>query len=129
MSDSPPRFSRIAEDLIGDLRRLPGGEPRRQRLRPTKPLAEVVDSLVTKYQIGRPSAEQTIRDHWAEIVGAANAAYSHPARLEQDGRKLVVLDAHAVVRQELYFHRETILQRVRQLPGCGGIRLVNLRAG
>jgi hypothetical protein len=129
MPEEPPHFSRAAERLIADLRGVPDTDPRRQKLRPTRELAGVIDELVTKYQIGRESPEQVIRDHWTELVGPANAAYSHAARLEQDGRKLVVLAAHAVVRNELFFHRDTLLERVRQLPGCRGIKLIQLRAG
>lgn len=125
----PHHFSRTAEELIGDLRQLPPEAPRRQKLRATKELAGVIDELVTQYQLGRASPEQMIRDHWTELVGSANAAYSHAARLEQDGRKLVVLAAHAVVRNELFFHRATLLERIQQLPGCSGVKLIQLRAG
>ncbi len=79
------------------------------------------------HQIGRPSAEQSIRDHWAELVGPANASYSHAARIERG--RLIVLAAHAVVRNELFLHREEIVQHIRKLPGCEGIRSLNLRAG
>ncbi|HWA10109.1 MAG TPA: DciA family protein [Opitutaceae bacterium] len=129
MNREPHHFSRAAEELVGDLRRIPGEEPRRQKLRPTHPLAAVVDELVTKYQIGRASPEQTIRDHWVEIVGAANAAYAHAARLERGGRTLVVLAGHAVVRNELFLHRQSIVEKLRKLPGCAGVKELNLRAG
>src|SRR5476649_2701767 len=83
MPDKEPfHFSKTAEELIGDLRGVPYSEPRRQKIRPTHSLASVVDDLVSKYQIGRDTPEQTIRERWTELVGAANAAYSHAARLE-----------------------------------------------
>lgn len=129
MPEEPHHFSRSAEKLIADLRGVPDTDPRRQKLRPTRELAALIDELVTKHQIGREAPEQVIRDHWAELVGPANAAYSHPARLEQDGRKLVVLVAHAVVRNELFFHRDTLVERVRKLPGCAGIKIVHLMTG
>lgn len=127
MADQPQRFSKIAEELIGDLRGIPFEEPRRQVKRPTKPLAELIEELMVKHQVGRPSAEQTIRDHWAELVGAANAAYSHAARIEHG--RLVVFTAHAVVRNELFHHREAIVQRLRQLPGCQMLKSLNIRTG
>lgn len=129
MAKEPHHFSRTAEELIGDLRNLPPDTPRYQKIHPTIGIAGVLDELLGKYQIGRDSAEQTIRDHWVELVGSANASYSHAARVEQDGRKLVVLAAHAVVRNELFFHRATLLDRVRKLPGCAGIKIIQLRAG
>jgi hypothetical protein len=129
MSEEPFHFSKTAEELIGDLRGVSHQTPRKQKLRPTHKLAEVVDQLVTQYQIGRASPEQTIRERWAEIVGAANAEYSHAARLERDGRTLVVIAAHSVVRNELFLHRQSIVEKLRQLPGCGGVKELNLRAG
>ena len=130
MSDQEPvKFSKTAEELIGDLRRVPYKEPYRQKLRPTHPLAGVIDQLVTKYQIGRATPEETIREKWPDIVGAANAVYSHAARLEANGRTLVVIAGHSVVRHELFHHRQSIVEKLRKLPGCGDLKQLNLRAG
>lgn len=127
MPDAPHQFSKVAEELVGDLRGIPSEEPQRSRKRPTQPLATVVEQLLVKHQIGRPSPEQAVRDRWAEIVGAANATYSHAARIERN--RLVVFAAHAVVRNELFLHREEIVARVRKLPGCEAVKSLNLRAG
>ena len=127
MPDQPHQFSRLAEELVGDLRGVPFEEPRRQVKRKSQALGGLIEELMVKYQIGRPSAEQTIRDHWAEIVGAPNAAYSHP--LQIDKSKLSVLVSHAVVKTELFHHRAGILQKIKQLPGCEGVKSLNLRTG
>jgi hypothetical protein len=127
MSDQPRTLSRLAEELVGELRGVPFDEPRRAVKRPTQPLATVVEQLMVQHQIGRPSAEQSIRDHWIEIVGAANAAHSHAARIERN--RLLVLATHSVVRNELFHHREEIARRIRALPGCEGVKSINLRAG
>lgn len=130
MSDQPqpPSLSKLAEELVSDLR---GGltpeEPRRSVKRATQPLATVVEQLMAKHQIGRPSVEQTIRDRWPEIVGPANAAYSHAAAIERN--RLLVLTSHSVVRNELFHHRDAILQRLRQIPGCETLKSLNLRTG
>ena len=127
MPDQPHQFSKLAEELVGELRGLPFEESRRTVKRPTQPLAGVIEQLMVKHQIGRPSAEQTIRDRWVELVGAANAAYSHAATIERN--RLVVLAAHSVVRNELFLHRDEIVARIRKLPGCETIKSLNLRAG
>ena len=124
----PPHFSRAAEELIAALRRVPDETPGRMRKRPTQPLGTLVESLMVKHQIGRASPEQTIRDHWTEIVGPANAHYSHAAQIDPRGR-LVVLASHAVVRNELFHHRQAIVAKLQKLPGCAHIREINLRAG
>jgi hypothetical protein len=128
MPGEPTRFSKAAEELIGDLRGVPFEEPPKMKRRPTKTMAPLIEELLVRYQIGRHSPEQTIRDHWAEMVGAANAAYSHPVRIDR-GRSLFVLVSHSVVRNELFLHREAILEKIQQLPGCDHVRQLTLRAG
>ena len=128
MPDQPPhQFSKLAETLVGELRRVPSEDPARARRRATKPMAALIEELLQKNQIGRSSPEETIREHWVEVVGAAAAAYSHPARIERN--MLFVLAGHAVVRNELFHHRSEIVARIRKLPGCANVKALNLRAG
>lgn len=127
MADPSPTFSKLAEQLVAELRQVPYEEPRRAKKRPTRPLADLVEELMQKHQIGRDSPEQVIRDHWTEIVGPAAAAYSHAAKIERN--MLLVLVPHAVVRNELFHHRAEIVARIRKLRGCGDVKALNLRAG
>jgi hypothetical protein len=127
MPDAPHQFSKLAEELVGDLRGIASDEPRRSKKRPTQDISAVVEQLMVKHQIGRPSAEQTIRDQWAGLVGAANANYSHAARIERS--RLVVFAAHSVVRNELFLNRDEIVARIRKLPGCDTVRSLLIRAG
>lgn len=126
-ADQPHEFSRLAEELIGDLRRVSSNEPRRSRKRATQPVAAVIDQLLEKHQIGRQSPENTIRENWVAVVGPANAAYSHAAMIERN--RLTVLVSHAVVRNELFMNRDEIVARIRRLPGCSSVKSLNLRAG
>lgn len=128
MATDPEPFSYQAGKLIAALRRLPDDTPARMKKRPTKELGNLVEELMVKYQVGRASPEQMIRDHWAEVVGPANAHYSHAAQIDPRGR-LAVLAGHAVVRNELFLHRKTIVERIRKLPGCAHVRELNVRAG
>jgi hypothetical protein len=128
MPDEPKAFSRTAEDLIASLRRLPNEIPYGMRKRPTKDLGPLIEEILVKNQIGRDSPEHTIREKWTEIVGPANAQYSHPARIERE-RSLVVLASHSVVRNELFHHRLMILGKIQKLPGCNHVREINIRAG
>ena len=127
MPDAPHQFSKLAEELVGDFRGIASDEPRRSKKRPAQSITTVVEQLMVKHQIGRPSAEQTIRDHWAELVGEANASYSHAARIERN--RLVVFAAHSVVRNELFLNRDEIVARIRKLPGCQAVKSLFLRAG
>lgn len=128
MSKEPASFSFQAEKLIAALRRVPDDTPARMKKRPTKELSGLVEELMVKFQIGRDSPEQLIRDNWPELVGPANAHYSHAAQIDPRGR-LTVLAGHAVVRNELFIHRQMIVERIRKLPGCGQVRELNIRAG
>jgi hypothetical protein len=127
MANQPHSFSKIAEELVFDLRGVQSEDPKRAKRRPTQPLANLVEDILQKHRIGRDAPEHTIRDHWGEIVGPASAAYSHPARLERN--MLTVLAAHAVVRNELFHHRDEIVARIRKLPGCDNVKAINLRVG
>ena len=128
MQGEPHRFSRPVEDLIASLRRIPSEDPARIRRRPALPVSELVDALCSKHGIGRPTAEHAIREAWVDIVGSANASYSHAVRIDERGR-LVVHATHAVVRNELFLNRAEILERVRRVPGCASVRQLHLSQG
>ena len=123
----PHEFSRSVENLIASMRGLPTNDSR-SRLRRERPLGETIDQLLRKYHIGADAPDHTVRQHWAEIVGSANAAYSHPVKIDTKG-KLLVLVSHAVVRDELRILEPVVLQRIRQLNGCAKVAGLSLRAG
>ena len=125
MSTEPKEFSREIENLIAGFRALPEDEARSRR-RPTVELGPLIDELLVKYRISHDSLEHSIREKWPELVGVANATYSHPLVVERN--LLVVLVSHAVVRNELFMHREGILAKLRQLPGCSAIKGLALRS-
>lgn len=122
----PKEFSRAVENLIAGLRELPEDKSRSKRRRPTE-LTSVIDELLVKYRISHDSLEHSIREKWAGLVGAANAAYSHPLTVEK--KLLVVLVSHAVVRNELFLHKDAIVEKLRKLPGCAEIKGLALRSG
>jgi len=125
-SDEPKEFSRAVENLIADIRDLPQDTGRSKKRRPTE-LTTVIDELLVKYRISHDSVEHSIREKWSELVGVANASYSHPLTVEK--KLLVVLVSHAVVRNELFMHKDSIVEKLRKLPGCGEIKGLALRSG
>lgn len=128
MADEPHRFSRVAEDLISSLRRIPSEDPRGIRRKPSHGVSELIDQLKSKYGIGMPTAEQAIRDKWPEVVGPANASYSNAVRIDERGR-LIVHATHAVVRNELFLNRAEIMERIKRIPGCGAVKQLHLIQG
>ena len=123
--EEPKEFSRAIENLIAGFRALPEDVGRSKR-RKTVDLAALIDELLIKHRISHDSVEHSIREKWPEIVGSANASYSHPLVIEKS--LLVVLVSHAVVRNELFMHKEAILEKLRPLPGCGGVKGLALRS-
>jgi hypothetical protein len=126
MSDEPKTFTRAVENLIAGFREVPSDKSRSKR-RKTVDLGGLIDELLVKYRISHDSLEHSIREKWPELVGVANASYSHPVVVERG--LLVVLVSHAVVRNELFLHRQLILAKLRKLPGCADIKGLALRAG
>lgn len=120
-------FPRHIENMIASLRGLPPDRSR-SRLRETAPIGDLVSGLLDKYRIGMPSMEETIMQNWDTTVGSANAGFVHLLKIENERRVLVAV-SNPIVRQELFFHRKLILERIRALPGCGQIRELVLRAG
>jgi hypothetical protein len=136
MADQPHHFSQAAEDLVAELRKIAAepapshnlkGSRARQKMRPTTALPELIDQLLQTHQIGRSGPEQNVREHWAEVVGPANVAFSHAIAIVRN--QLVVLVTHPIVRNELFMHKDQILERVKKLPGCGEVKALNFRSG
>ncbi len=113
--------------MIADLRGVPPDESR-SRLRDTRPIGDLADHLLHKHRIGMKTPEEAIRDAWVEIVGAPNAEYRHPLRIDRS-RILVVGVSNPIIRQELLFHKKVVLQRIRAIPACAHLTDVMFRAG
>src|ERR1700709_655488 len=126
MSDEPKEFSRAVENLIAGFRQVPADASRSKR-RKSVDLGALIDELLVKYRISHDSLEHSIREKWPELVGAANASYSHPVVVER--KQLVVLVSPSGGRNELFHHRLTILDKLKKLPGCADIKGIALRAG
>ena len=132
MPAEPKEFSADSESRLGKLKSASQGqftvEDRdRSKRRKTAELGALIDELLVKYRISHDSLEHSIREKWPELVGTANAQYSHPVVVERG--QLLVLVSHSVVRQELFHHRLEILAKLKQLPGCADIKGLHLRAG
>lgn len=126
---STPQFSKLAEELIGDLRGIETTEPKRQVKRATKSAADVIEALVNKYHLGdQASPEQAIRDRWPELVTPTLAAYSHVVEITKSGW-LMVMVSNAVAKQELTNNRRMFLRKIKAVPGCAHIKGLNFRAG
>ncbi|MGE9295958.1 MAG: DUF721 domain-containing protein [Puniceicoccales bacterium] len=119
------QFSREVNNLIANLRDLPEDHGR-SRSRGAKPIDSVVEVILERYKIGKPTAEEIIVKHWKEIVGEETAHRARPMKLV-NGKQLIIMASNSVIKQELLFAERQILKRVRALPECGAIRDVSIR--
>ena len=136
MPDQPHHFSKLAEDLVGELRGVVsppppshtiGGRRARQKIRATQALAVSIEQILQAHRIGREAPEHTIRDKWVELVGGALAADSHPVIIDRNW--LLVIVRSSVVRQEFFHYHDVIVARIQKLPGCAHVKRLNFRPG
>ena len=92
-------------------------------------MAELIDGLVERFRIGEAPVEERIAQHWTWLVGEHHAQRCAPQRLTDQGRRLLIFAATAVLCQELQFQKRSILQRLHEIPGCEGIRELVIRTG
>jgi hypothetical protein len=120
-------FTRKVENMIAAFRGLPTDRSV-SKLRETAPVGDLVAGVMEKYRVGMPSREDTIMQNWDKVVGAANASYSHLMRIENE-RRVFIAVTNSIVRQELFFHRKLVLERIQALPGCKDLRDLRLLTG
>ncbi len=120
-------FNRQAMNLIANFQGLPG-HPSRAYFRKEKGLDEVMDRIIERFQIQDTRPEEVIAAHWIAIVGNRYSQYSYPVRLDR-GKRLFVAVSNSIVKQEMWFHRKQILQRLKLIHHGVEIRDIVLRAG
>jgi len=120
-------YSRDTNNLIASLRGLPADRSV-AKLRPAFELGTLIEVLEQKYKIGQEKLEDTIARHWVEVVGEHAAHRSSPQKIVS-GAILLVQVANPMLRQELQFQQNKILDRLHRLPGGGVIKALNFRAG
>lgn len=70
--------------------------------------------------------ERHILAHWRTLVGERVSKLCAPIKV-LNNTVLLVRVPDAVVRQELLFEQFAILNRLRQLPKCGGIQKLHFK--
>ncbi|HVU39095.1 MAG TPA: DUF721 domain-containing protein [Opitutales bacterium] len=120
-------YPRQTNNLIATLRGLP--EDRSvAKLRPAFQLAALIEVLEQRYKIGQEKVEDLLAKHWMELVGEHAAHRSCPQKIV-GGSILLVRVANPMLRANLEFEKQKILDRIHKLPGGGAIKALNFRAG
>ena len=121
------KYSRKVENLIANLRSLPEDENRSVLSEPFK-VDTLMEVILERHNLGKPRPEQVILENWKHIMGAENAPRTFPTKIIRK-RRLLVSVVNSTLRQELSFHRHMILNRIRRLPGCEGIKELTFTTG
>ncbi len=121
-------YPRQTNNLIAALRGLPEDHSR-SKLRPAFELGALIEVIEQRYKIGQEKIEDVIARHWKDIIGEKNAHKCSPQKVVAGGSILLILVASPMLRSELGFQKEKILDRIHRLPGGGGIKALNFRAG
>ncbi len=83
-------------------------------------VGEVLRGLQAGNHLGRRLAESRALEAWPEIVGGPLAERTRPLRLA--GGRLFVMAPGSALRQELVFHKATILRRFNEHAGSALVR-------
>ena len=83
-------------------------------------IGEVLEEFFKRPYVAAKLAEGHLPDYWREVVGVYAA--DHTIELRLDNHILHVRMASSVLRQELFYRRDTIAERINELAG---IKLVN----
>lgn len=121
------KFPREVENLIANLRSLPEDKGR-SILRQSYPINSLIEVILERYKIGKPTSEEAIMAHWSKIMGDDNAHRCSPQKLDEAGTLLVAVN-NPVLRRELMFQRVSILKKIQALPECSHIKAIMFIAG
>lgn len=121
-------LQREFQNLVANLRGVPEYSVRSWP-RPTRQVSDIIPDLLTRWKISEQTPQEILLEHWEEVIGNPGLAQlCQPQRIDT-GWKLWVAVADPVIRQELFFRRRQLLQKIQKLPGCGVIRDLYLCPG
>jgi putative hydrolase of the HAD superfamily len=82
---------------------------------------DCINHLIETHGLNATRVEAVIMENWKDIVGASIAHRCSPKSITK--KNILVLKAtNPVIRQELLFQSNAILEKIRKLPGCNAIQ-------
>jgi hypothetical protein len=121
------KFPRYVENLIANLRSLPENAGRSTD-RPALKMDTLVESFIQEYKIGELRLEENLITHWRNVMGGTHADRCRPQRVDKENR-LIIAVSNPILRQELTFRKNEILERIRKIDGCEKITGIIFKAG
>ena len=87
----------------------------------------VIEVILKNHRLLEARPEDVLMAHWQDVIGDAHASQCRPVKITRE--TLLVAAANAMVRSELMFKRRSITDRLRQIPGFGGIKEIRFSYG
>ena len=105
-------FPRRVENLIADFRGLPR-DYSTSLLKKELPIGKLLQSILKKYTTTADTQSNAeIFEYWPLIIGDRFAGITSPRRVTFDGT-LIIRVQNSVVRQELFFQKNEIFERIQ----------------
>ncbi len=92
-------------------------------------VGDLVQAIFQKHHTQNCSLEQILVKHWTVIIGNRYASQARPLKLVKNNTQLLISADNPLVRQELLFKKKTLLENIRSIDGCSGIKEITLCTG
>ncbi|MDR1366558.1 MAG: DUF721 domain-containing protein [Puniceicoccales bacterium] len=117
------KFSRRIQNLIADFRGLPQDNSS-SALKDERSVEQLFRDILKKYVTKSDIKVGTeIFENWPRIVGDMFCGLCTPHRITTTNA-LIIKVQNSVVRQELFFRKEEILQRIREICPQSDVRTI-----
>lgn len=120
---SKGKFSRTVQNLLANLRGLPEDRGR-SSLRKSVTMDEAVVLAFKKLRLDKPAPEDAIVAAWHKLLPLKLAKRCAPQKVLEDGRLIIQCES-AIIKSEARFFERSLLEKIRQLPGCQQVRIIS----
>ena len=108
--------------LLANFLELPMGEDLSKHRDPLS-MKELIEKTWANWGMGEEKTpEQSISENWQKVVGKKLFMKCAPERLQPSSGMLYVKTSGGPVKQELSFQKKKILDKIKNLEGCGKVK-------
>ncbi|MBO6517036.1 MAG: DUF721 domain-containing protein [Bacteroidia bacterium] len=90
-----------------------------------KSLKDLIVRMMDSYHLSDKLAEMKVRNNWNDIVGLTIAKNTRKLSIYKKTLYLEVLSA--ALRNDLYYHEKTIVEKVNQFVGLQIVEKINIK--
>ena len=117
------RFSRNVLNLLANLSGLPEDRSR-STLRDSVSIDDAVTQAFRKLRLDKPVPEDAIISSWNKLLPLKLAKRCAPLKVVEDNRLIIQCES-AIIKSEARFFEKSLLQKIRELPGCRQVKAIS----